>query len=201
MIELRSINKAFRIHGSDVTALRGVDLQVPKGHIHGVIGRSGAGKSTLLRCVNLLERPDSGSVRVAGQDLMGLDAAGLRQARRQIGMVFQHFNLLATQTVASNVAFPLRLAGMSQQQRQQRIGELLERVGLSDKANAYPAQLSGGQKQRVAIARALATKPSIFYATAAVPAGEPGSRSRIALRASGMTLMGKCFRNDRSGWG
>lgn len=179
MIELQSINKAFTVAGKSVQALTNVNLQVSKGHIHGVIGRSGAGKSTLLRCVNLLEKPDSGSVLVAGQQLMNLDAASLRQARRQIGMVFQHFNLLATQTVANNVAFPLRLAGFTRVQQQQRIAQLLDRVGLSDKAHAYPAQLSGGQKQRVAIARALATKPSVLLCDEMTSALDPESTQSI----------------------
>lgn len=180
MIELTAIQKTFATpSGQTFDALKDVNLVVPPGHIHGVIGRSGAGKSTLLRCVNLLERPDSGTVRVAGQDLLSLDAASLNQARRQIGMVFQHFNLLSTQTVSNNIAFPLRLAGFSQAKQRKCIGELLERVGLSSKANAYPSQLSGGQKQRVAIARALATKPSILLCDEMTSALDPESTQSI----------------------
>lgn len=181
MIELKSVNKTFSAAASAdrLVALKDVDLQVPQGHIHGVIGRSGAGKSTLLRCVNLLERPDSGSVHLGGQDLMQLDAKALRLARRNIGMVFQHFNLLSTQTVNSNIAFPLCLAGQSAAEQKRRVAELLERVGLSDKANAYPAQLSGGQKQRVAIARALATKPVILLCDEMTSALDPESTQSI----------------------
>lgn len=180
MIELKSINKAFCLgQGQRLDALKQVDLRVPKGHIHGVIGRSGAGKSTLLRCVNLLERPDSGSVQVAGLDLLSLDANSLRLARRNIGMVFQHFNLLSTQTVISNIAFPLRLTGLSASEQKKRIADLLDRVGLSDKAMAYPSQLSGGQKQRVAIARALATKPSILLCDEMTSALDPESTQSI----------------------
>jgi D-methionine transport system ATP-binding protein len=180
VIELKSINKAFSgAQGRSIEALKDVNLLVPQGHIHGVIGRSGAGKSTLLRCVNLLERPDSGSVQVAGQALLNLDAEALREARRKIGMIFQHFNLLSTQTVSSNIAFPLRLAGFSVAEQKKRVTELLDRVGLSDKAQAYPGQLSGGQKQRVAIARALATKPSILLCDEMTSALDPESTQSI----------------------
>ena len=180
MIQLSAINKKFTTSdGRSFDALKDVNLVVPAGHVHGVIGRSGAGKSTLLRCVNLLERPDSGSVRVAGQDLLAMNATKLNQARRQIGMVFQHFNLLSTQTVRNNVVFPLRLAGLSEAEQTKRADEWLDRVGLSDKVNAYPSQLSGGQKQRVAIARALATKPSVLLCDEMTSALDPESTQSI----------------------
>ena len=180
MIELASLNKVFQDRtGSIIPALSDVSLSVPSGHVHGVIGRSGAGKSTLIRCVNLLEQPDSGTVSVAGQVLTGLDAPQLRTARRQIGMIFQHFNLLSTQTVAANVAFPLRLAGMPTADSRRRVAALLDRVGLADKVNAYPAQLSGGQKQRVAIARALASKPSVLLCDEMTSALDPESTQSI----------------------
>ena len=180
MIELKSINKVFLSgDGQRIEALKAVNLQVPKGHIHGVIGRSGAGKSTLLRCVNLLERPDSGLVEVAGENLLSLDHQGLREARRKMGMIFQHFNLLSTQTVSGNIAFPLRLIGVSRLEEKKRVAELLDRVGLSDKAKTYPAQLSGGQKQRVAIARALATRPSILLCDEMTSALDPESTRSV----------------------
>jgi D-methionine transport system ATP-binding protein len=180
MIELKSINKAFPSGGDQqIEALKAVNLNVPMGHIHGVIGRSGAGKSTLLRCVNLLERPDSGSVLVAGENLLSLDPAALREARRKMGMIFQHFNLLSTQTVSGNIAFPLRLLGFSRLEEKKRVAELLDRVGLSDKANAYPSQLSGGQKQRVAIARALATRPSVLLCDEMTSALDPESTRSV----------------------
>jgi D-methionine transport system ATP-binding protein len=179
MIELQSVSKSFATNGQSIDALKTVNLVVPEGHIHGVIGRSGAGKSTLLRCVNLLERPDSGVVRVDGQELMRLDRTALREARRNMGMIFQHFNLLSTQTVHDNVAFPLQLTKMTRLQQEKRVYELLDRVGLMDKIKAYPAQLSGGQKQRVAIARALATKPRILLCDEMTSALDPESTQSI----------------------
>ncbi len=180
MIELKSIEKAFLgADGKRIEALKAVNLSISQGHIHGVIGRSGAGKSTLLRCVNLLERPDSGFIAVAGENLLNLNPQALRESRRKMGMIFQHFNLLLTQRVSANIALPLRLAGASHLEQKKRVALLLDRVGLSDKADAYPAQLSGGQKQRVAIARALATKPSILLCDEMTSALDPESTRSI----------------------
>jgi D-methionine transport system ATP-binding protein len=176
IVDLHAIRKTFR---GGRPALDGVSLQVLPGEIFGIVGRSGAGKSTLLRCVNLLERPDAGSVRVGGQDLLALDAAGLRAARRGIGMVFQHFNLLGSRTVASNIALPLAIAGAAPRARQARVAELLELVGLPGRGDAYPAQLSGGQKQRVGIARALATHPRLLLCDEATSALDPETTDAI----------------------
>src|SRR3989338_1182059 len=157
MITLSQIDK----HYGDFHALKNITLSVSAGEIMGVIGRSGAGKSTLIRCVNLLERPTQGSVHVNGIDLTKLSATALKQQRRHIGMIFQHFNLLATRTVYDNVAFPLRLIKHNENAIKKSVLELLERVGLAHYQSSYPHQLSGGQKQRVAIARALATQPKV----------------------------------------
>ncbi|MCW8086241.1 methionine ABC transporter ATP-binding protein [Sabulicella glaciei] len=160
-------------------ALEEVSLEIAPGEVFGIVGRSGAGKSTLIRCVNLLERPDSGRVEVLGQDLMSLDEAALRAARRGMGMVFQHFNLHARRTVAENVAFPLEVAGMARAERERRVAELLPLVGLEAKRDAYPAQLSGGQKQRVGIARALASGPRILLCDEATSALDPETTAEI----------------------
>ncbi len=160
MIELQALHKSYDVDGRRVAALQGVDLRVEPGEVFGIIGPSGAGKSTLLRLINRLERPDSGQVRVNGQDLQALDADALRAARQKIGMIFQHFNLLCSRTVAQNIALPLRIAGWDAARIAPRVAELLARVGLTDQADKYPAQLSGGQKQRVGIARALAAGPA-----------------------------------------
>lgn len=173
MISISNLSKVFDQNGQPVKALDDVSLHVSRGEIFGVVGPSGAGKSTLIRCVNLLERPTAGRVVVNGQDMTSLSDSALRQARRQIGMVFQHFNLLSTRTVAGNVAFPLEITGCPKSQLQARVEELLAVVGLSDKANAYPAQLSGGQKQRVGIARALATEPRVLLSDEATSALDP----------------------------
>lgn len=167
MIELRQLRRTFP---GGVTALDGVDLTVAPGEIYGVVGRSGAGKSTLLRTVNLLERPDSGTVRVDGQELTTLAPAQLRATRRRIGMIFQHFHLLRGRTVADNIALPLELAGVPRARRAARVAELLDVVRLSDKAREYPSRLSGGQRQRVAIARALATDPAVLLSDEATSA-------------------------------
>jgi D-methionine transport system ATP-binding protein len=160
-------------------ALDGVSLAVSPGEVFGIVGRSGAGKSTLIRCVNLLERPDAGGVQVLGQDMLALDDAALRRARQGIGMVFQHFNLLARRTVAENVAFPLELAGLPRAEAAARVAELLPLVGLEAKRDAYPAQLSGGQKQRVGIARALASRPRILLCDEATSALDPETTADI----------------------
>jgi len=158
VIELSGLRKEF----AGAVALDGIDLSVPAGQIHGIVGRSGAGKSTLIRCLTGLEQPTSGTVAIDGEDLTALRGEKLRAARRQIGMVFQHANLLDSQTAASNVAHPLRIAGASKRQRAARAAELLDLVGLADRAGNHPAQLSGGQQQRVGIARALASEPKIL---------------------------------------
>jgi D-methionine transport system ATP-binding protein len=179
MIELRNITKEFKRKGRVTVALSDVSLHVPEGKIMGVIGESGAGKSTLVRCVNLLERPTSGEVRVNGVNLMTLPAAGLARARRNIGMIFQHFNLMASRTVRDNVAFPLELTDMPRREIRERVLELLTLVGLERKADDYPAQLSGGQKQRVAIARALASRPGVLLCDEATSALDPATTRHI----------------------
>ncbi|MDR2144436.1 MAG: methionine ABC transporter ATP-binding protein [Treponema sp.] len=190
MIELKNVTKTFRGKGSfenrplDIHAVRNVSLSVGEGDIFGVIGFSGAGKSTLVRCVNLLERPDSGEVIVDGRDLTRLSRGELYRARKKIGMVFQHFNLFRSRTVAGNIAFPLKHSlthGRKNEGRsvETRVKELLELVGLSDKINAYPSQLSGGQKQRVGIARALASNPSILLCDEATSALDPQTTQSI----------------------
>ena len=173
VIELQDIHKSFPVGTQRVPALRGIDLRIEPGEVFGIIGASGAGKSTLLRVINLLERPDSGLVRVADADLLGLDEPGLRRARQRIGMIFQHFNLLSSKTVAENVAWPLRIAGRPEAEIAPRVAELLARVGLAEQAAKYPAQLSGGQKQRVGIARALATRPEVLLCDEATSALDP----------------------------
>ncbi|GAA3756705.1 methionine ABC transporter ATP-binding protein [Spinactinospora alkalitolerans] len=173
------LRKVYRLKDREVHALDGVDLHVRQGEIYGVVGQSGAGKSTLLRCVNLLERPTGGTVAVDGAELTSLSGARLRAARRGIGMVHQHFALLSSRTVAANVAFPLEIAGASRGERRRRVGELLELVGLADKAKAYPAQLSGGQKQRVGIARALASRPKVLLSDEATSALDPQTTESI----------------------
>ncbi|WP_375760980.1 methionine ABC transporter ATP-binding protein [Corallococcus exercitus] len=195
MIELRGVGKVFGQGARQVTALHDVSLHVPPGEVFGVLGRSGAGKSTLLRCANLLERPSTGEVRVAGQDLLSLNPRELRQARQGIGMIFQHFNLFASRTVEGNVAYPLEVMGLPREAIRTRVAELLSRVGLSDKARAYPAQLSGGQKQRVGIARALAPRPRVLLSDEATSALDPETtRSVLALlkdlqQQLGLTLL------------
>ncbi|GAB3205362.1 D-methionine transport system ATP-binding protein [Marinactinospora thermotolerans DSM 45154] len=179
MINAVGLRKVYRLKDREVLALDGVDLHVRQGEIYGVVGQSGAGKSTLLRCVNLLERPTAGTVAVDGEDLTSLSGARLRAARRGIGMVHQHFALLSSRTVAANVAFPLEIAGVGRAERRRRVGELLELVGLQEKARAYPAQLSGGQKQRVGIARALASSPKVLLSDEATSALDPATTESI----------------------
>jgi len=179
MIELRNVTKIFQQKTTEVIALSDVSLKVEAGKIYGVIGTSGAGKSTLIRCVNLLERPTSGDVIVDGKNLTQLSDAALAQQRRQIGMIFQHFNLLSSRTVSENVAFPLELAGLPKHEIRTRVAELLQLVGLLEKANEYPANLSGGQKQRVAIARTLANNPKVLLCDEATSALDPGTTRSI----------------------
>lgn len=174
MIHLNAVHKRFRRpEGGWFDAVADTTLSIQQGEIFGLIGFSGAGKSTLLRLINLLERPDYGSVIVDGQDLTQLSAKELRSARQNIGMVFQQFNLLANRTVAGNVAFPLEIAGWSQADIDKRVTECLEIVGLGNRAEHYPAQLSGGQKQRVGIARALAPRPHVILADEPTSALDP----------------------------
>jgi D-methionine transport system ATP-binding protein len=178
MIQLKNITKTF--HTDHVLhAVKDLSLQINDGEIFGVIGFSGAGKSTLVRCINLLERPDKGEVWVDDQNLMLLRDAALREARRKIGMIFQHFNLFRSRTVGANIAFPLKYGTMSKRAITARVKELLELVGLTDKEFSYPSELSGGQKQRVGIARALSSNPSILLCDEATSALDPQTTGAI----------------------
>ncbi|MGE5578393.1 MAG: methionine ABC transporter ATP-binding protein [Syntrophothermus sp.] len=179
MIRIVNVTKVFESGGARVEALKGVSLEVAKGEIYGIIGLSGAGKSTLIRCINMLERPQSGSIYIGDQDVTLLGEKELRAARREIGMIFQHFNLLSSRTVFGNVAFPLEIAGVPRPEIRRRVTELLEMVGLAEKADAYPAQLSGGQKQRVGIARALANRPKVLLSDEATSALDPQTTASI----------------------
>ena len=179
MIELRNLNKTFHTQDGALTALDDINLTVQDGEIFGIIGLSGAGKSTLVRCMNLLERPTRGEVLVDGQDLMKLSPVGLREVRRNIGMIFQNYNLLEQRTVLRNVLYPLELTREDRRTARTRAMQLLELVGLADRASAYPAQLSGGQKQRVAIARALATNPHYLLCDEATSALDPTTTDSI----------------------
>lgn len=191
MIHLQGITQAYGTH----EALRGIDLHVAAGEVFGIIGRSGAGKSSLVRTINLLNRPRSGKVIVAGRDLTALPDAQLREARREIGLIFQHFNLLSSRTVAQNVALPLELAGVPAAETRRRVDELLELVGLAAMRDRYPAQVSGGQKQRVGIARALANRPKVLLSDEATSALDPETtRSILGLlkqinREFGLTIV------------
>jgi len=178
VIQLIDVSKTF--HGEkEITALQNINLTIPDGQIFGVIGLSGAGKSTLVRCINGLEKPDHGQVIVNGVDINRLSTKELREMRKKIGMIFQHFNLLSSRTVAGNVAFPLELVGMNKQDIKQRVEELLSLVGLTDKAHVYPHQLSGGQKQRVGIARALANQPQVLLSDEATSALDPETTQSV----------------------
>ena len=179
MIVIEDAYKTFESGARKVDAVRGVSLTIQDGEIFGVIGYSGAGKSTLIRLINLLERPTSGKIFVNGQELTALAPKELRQARRKIGMIFQHFNLMKSRTVYSNVAYPLRGSPLSKEERRDKVMNLLKLVGLEEKALAYPAQLSGGQKQRVAIARALANDPTVLLCDEATSALDPQTTQDI----------------------
>lgn len=179
IIRLVNLYKQFVIKNQTITALDGINLTIDKGDVFGIIGKSGAGKSTLVRCMNLLEKPTSGSVFFGDEDLCLLSPAGLRKARRSMGMIFQQFNLLLQRTALENVCFPLELAGESRSRIRERANELLELVGLAARKDAYPAQLSGGQKQRVAIARALATNPQVLLCDEATSALDPATTDSI----------------------
>jgi len=179
MIELRGLSQTYPGPTGPVEALRGIDLHIEPGEVFGIIGKSGAGKSSLVRVINLLNRPTKGAVIVGGRDLTKLNDAELRAARRDIGMVFQHFNLLSSRTVFDNAALPLELAGMSKSEIRERVDPLLELVGLTQLADRYPAQISGGQKQRVGIARALASRPKVLLSDEATSALDPETTRSI----------------------
>ena len=179
MIELKHVSKVFETAGGRVEALKDISLTIPDGDVYGIIGMSGAGKSTLVRCINMLERPTSGEVIVNGKRLDTMSPAQLRAARRDITMIFQRFNLLMQRNCLDNVCFPMELAGVSRREAASRAQELLETVGLPDKAKAYPAQLSGGQQQRIAIARALATNPKVLLCDEATSALDPNTTHSI----------------------
>lgn len=179
MIRLEHITKAYVNAGKKFNAADDVSLEIKKGEIFGIIGFSGAGKSTLVRCINLLERPDSGRVFINDKDITALRGAELRRQRKKIGMIFQHFNLFASRTVLQNVIFPIRYNGLSAAERRKKALELLKLVGIADKAGAYPSELSGGQKQRAAIARALASDPEILLCDEATSALDPQTTEAI----------------------
>ncbi len=194
MIEIEHLNKTYPSPGGDIHALRDVNLRIEDGEIFGIIGLSGAGKSTLVRCINLLERPTSGTVRIDGRDMTQLSRRDLLKARQDIGMIFQSFNLLEQRTVLRNICFPLEIAGVKRDEAQARAAELLELVGLSDRAKNYPSQLSGGQKQRVAIARALCMEPEIMLFDEPTSALDPEIVGEVLnvmrdLAAGGMTMV------------
>lgn len=179
MITLQNISKTFIDVGKEVQAVKDVNLTIHDGDIFGIIGFSGAGKSTLVRCINLLERPTSGTVTVDDKEITALSAKELRKARKKIGMIFQHFNLMPSRTIFGNVAYPLKGSGLSKQEIADKVHNLLDLVGISEKENAYPSQLSGGQKQRVAIARALANDPKILLCDEATSALDPQTTKSI----------------------
>lgn len=179
MIKLEHISKTFTINGKTVEAVKDVSLEIHQGEIFGIIGFSGAGKSTLVRCINLLEKPDSGRVIINAENITDYEGKNLRQVRHKIGMIFQHFNLMPSRTVFENIELPLKLTQLTPQERKQKIDSLLELVGLSDKAASYPSQLSGGQKQRVAIARALANDPKVLLCDEATSALDPQTTHSI----------------------
>ena len=186
MIRLDGVTRRYRSAAGERVALDGVDLEIGKGQVFGVVGRSGAGKSTLIRTINLLERPDAGRVFVGDQEITALRPADLRAARRRIGMIFQHFNLLNAKTIEQNVAFPLRLEGRPEVEIRTRTADLLERLGLAEHAKKHPAQLSGGQKQRVGIARALACGPDVLLCDEATSALDPETTDDILSLLDGL---------------
>ena len=179
IIQIRNLGKEFKTANGPVRALNDINLDINQGEIFGIIGLSGAGKSTLVRCINYLEAPTEGEVLFEGQSLSAMSGAELRKARRSMGMIFQQFNLLMQRSCLKNICFPMELAGVKKADAEKRAKELLEMVGLPDKANAYPAQLSGGQKQRIAIARALATNPKVLLCDEATSALDPNTTHSI----------------------
>ena len=180
MIVFDQVQKSYQVAGRAVPALHSTDMTIATGEVFGIVGHSGAGKSTLVRLINLLERPTGGRILVDDENITGFDAGQLRAFRRKVGMIFQHFNLLSSKTVADNIAFPMRLAGIySRAEIRDRVQELLARVGLQDHADKYPSQLSGGQKQRVGIARALACRPTILLCDEATSALDPQTTQSV----------------------
>ena len=179
MIEIRNVSKTFKVNNKNVEAVKNANLTINKGEIFGFIGYSGAGKSTIVRCINLLERPTEGSIYYDGKDITKLSKKDLRLVRKEIGMIFQHFNLLKSLNVRENIAFNLKNSNLSKEEINSRVDELLQLVGIPDKANSYPAQLSGGQKQRVAIARALANNPKVLLCDEATSALDPQTTTQI----------------------
>ena len=179
MIQLEHIEKIYHTASGDLHALKDINLTINEGEIFGIIGLSGAGKSTLVRCINMLERPTSGKVFVDGQEMTALSEEQLRKARQNIGMIFQHFNLLASRTVYGNIAFPLEIQGLDKASIKKKVEPLLDLVGLADRADHYPSQLSGGQKQRVGIARALASDPKVLLCDEATSALDPQTTESI----------------------
>jgi D-methionine transport system ATP-binding protein len=179
MIEFKNISKHYALKGQTLAALNQINLSIPTGRIFGIIGYSGAGKSTLIRLINLLERPTSGQIIINDTDFTALNASQLRQQRANIGMIFQHFNLMQTKTVAANIEMPMKLLGWSKAEREKRLEELLEFIDLKHKRNAYPDELSGGQKQRVGIARALANHPKILLCDEATSALDPQTTQSV----------------------
>ena len=179
MIEFKDISKQYELKGQTLHALNQINLQIPTGSIFGIIGYSGAGKSTLIRLINLLERPSSGRIIINGTDFTALDAKAFRQERASIGMIFQHFNLMQTKTVAANIEMPMKLLGWSKAEREKRLEELLDFIDLKHKRHAFPDELSGGQKQRVGIARALANHPKILLCDEATSALDPQTTKSV----------------------
>ena len=179
MIEFKNISKHYELKGQTLAALNQINLSIPTGSIFGIIGYSGAGKSTLIRLINLLERPSKGKIIINGTDFTALNASQLRQERANIGMIFQHFNLMQTKTVAANIEMPMKLLGWSKAERETRLEELLDFIDLKHKRNAYPDELSGGQKQRVGIARALANHPKILLCDEATSALDPQTTQSV----------------------
>jgi len=179
MIKMSGLEKVYQTPMGAVSGLKNINLSIGRGEIFGVIGKSGAGKSTLIRCINLLERPTSGDIIINGENITRLSGKALRQRRRKMGMIFQHFNLLSSATVYDNVALPLRLSGMNKAEIDLAVMPLLALTGLTEKRDVYPAQLSGGQKQRVAIARALANKPDVLLCDEATSALDSYTTNKI----------------------
>lgn len=179
MIEIKNLNKVFKTKSGLITALKDINLTINDGEIFGIIGLSGAGKSTLVRCINLLERPSSGTVLIDGTDITKSDRKSLLKMRRSIGMIFQSFNLLEQRNVLKNVCYPLEIAGVKKEEAEKKAREMLSVVGLSDREKSYPSQLSGGQKQRVSIARALATNPRYILCDEATSALDPNTTESI----------------------
>lgn len=194
MIRLENVSKTFTDSNKEVHAVNNVSLTINDGDIFGIIGFSGAGKSTLVRCINLLEKPTDGKVFVDDAEITALSGKELRKARKKIGMIFQHFNLMPSRTIFGNVAYPLRGSGLSKEEIKEKVHHLLELVGISEKENAFPSQLSGGQKQRVAIARALAMEPEILLFDEPTSALDPQMVGEVlevmtALAREGLTMI------------